>query len=80
MIQHNTNIVLSKVDKVAHTVATDYSGIEEVNELGLNDIGKVSFKLSKPLFYDSYHENKSNGSFILVDAQTNTTAGVGFIE
>ncbi|MFD0964856.1 sulfate adenylyltransferase subunit 1 [Pseudofulvibacter geojedonensis] len=80
LIQHNTNIVLSKVDKVAHTVATDYSGIEEVNELGLNDIGKVSFKLSKSLFYDSYHENKSNGSFILIDAQTNTTAGVGFID
>jgi sulfate adenylyltransferase subunit 1 (EFTu-like GTPase family) len=26
-----------------------------------------------------YNDNKSNGAFILIDATTNTTAGVGFI-
>jgi sulfate adenylyltransferase subunit 1 (EFTu-like GTPase family) len=35
--------------------------------------------LSKALYFDAYSDNKSNGAFILIDAATNTTAGVGFI-
>jgi sulfate adenylyltransferase subunit 1 len=35
--------------------------------------------LSKALYFDAYNDNKSNGAFILIDAATNTTAGVGFI-
>jgi sulfate adenylyltransferase subunit 1 len=40
----------------------------------------VTIKLSKPLYFDAYSENKSNGAFILIDTATNTTAGVGFIK
>jgi sulfate adenylyltransferase subunit 1 len=36
-----------------------------------------NIKLSKAIYFDAY--NKSNGAFILIDAATNTTAGVGFI-
>jgi sulfate adenylyltransferase subunit 1 (EFTu-like GTPase family) len=32
------------------------------------------------LYFDAYSDNKSNGAFILIDAATNTTAGVGFIK
>jgi sulfate adenylyltransferase subunit 1 len=35
--------------------------------------------LSKSIYFDAYNDNKSNGAFILIDAATNTTAGVGFI-
>lgn len=80
IVQHNTNRVLSKIDSINSVIATDYTGEQEnKNKLSLNEIGEVSIKLSKPIYFDSYADNKSNGAFILIDAQTNTTAGAGFI-
>ncbi|HSD07174.1 sulfate adenylyltransferase subunit 1 [Flavobacterium sp.] len=79
-VQHNTNRVLAKIDSVKNVIATDYSGITPASQLAINEIGEVTIKLSKAIYFDSYTENKSNGAFILIDAATNTTAGVGFIK
>ena len=79
-IQHNSNRILAKIDSIESIIATDYSGEDtSKNQLTLNEIGKVNFKLSKNLFFDNYADNKAGGSFILIDTQSNTTAGVGFI-
>jgi sulfate adenylyltransferase subunit 1 len=78
-VQHNTNRVLAKIDSVKNLIATDFSGTKEASQLGINEIGEVNIKLSKALYFDAYNDNKSNGAFILIDAATNTTAGVGFI-
>ncbi|TRO64095.1 sulfate adenylyltransferase subunit 1 [Christiangramia sabulilitoris] len=80
VLQHNTNGILAKIDKVEGHVDTNFGAEEEVSSLSLNDIGSVKIKLSKPIFADSYHDNRANGRFILVDTLTNTTAGVGFIK
>nr|WP_315147649.1 GTP-binding protein [uncultured Flavobacterium sp.] len=79
-VQHNTNRVLAKIDSVKNVIATDYSGVTPATQLAINEIGEVTIKLSKPIYFDSYTDNKSNGAFILIDAATNTTAGVGFIK
>ncbi|MEN1783707.1 MAG: GTP-binding protein [Bacteroidota bacterium] len=80
LVQHNTNNVLSKVAGIHKVVATDFSGYKASNgTLNLNEIGEVEIKLSKPIYWDAYQKNKANGAFILIDAQTNTTAGVGFL-
>ncbi|MEO0526639.1 MAG: GTP-binding protein [Bacteroidota bacterium] len=80
IVQHNTNKVLSKIDAVQNVMTTDFSGqIDSDNKLSLNEIGQVRIKLSKHIYYDAYKDNKFNGAFILVDAQTQATAGVGFI-
>ncbi len=80
VVQHNTNRVLSKIAEVGSVIATDFSGKKASDgTLGLNEIGEVKIKLSKPIFSDSYIANKSNGSFVLIDEHSNTTAGVGFI-
>ncbi|NJB36129.1 sulfate adenylyltransferase subunit 1 [Croceivirga sp. JEA036] len=81
VVQHGVNKVLAKVDAIHHKIKPDYTGIdEEATSLGMNDIAKVSFKLNKPIFYDAFKDHRTNGSFILIDAQSNATAGVGFIE
>jgi len=81
LVQHNTNTILSKIAGVKNVVATDFSGERAAEgKLELNEIGEVDIKLSKPVFLDSYTENKANGAFILIDEQTNTTAGVGFVK
>ena len=78
-VQHNTNRVLAKIDSVKNVIATDFSGTKEASQLAINEIGEVNIKLSKAIYFDAYNDNKSNGAFILIDAATNTTAGVGFI-
>ena len=79
-VQHNTNRVLAKIDSVKNVIATDYSGTAPASQLSINEIGEVTIKLSKAIYFDAYNDNKSNGAFILIDATTNTTAGVGFIK
>jgi len=81
IIQHGVNKVLAKVDKIHHKINPDYSGINtDVTGLGMNDLASVSFKLNKPMFYDAFENHRTNGSFILIDSQSNNTVGAGFIK
>ena len=80
IVQHGVNKVLAKVASINHKIHPDYSGIDEKAEsLGMNDIAEVSFKLNKPIFYDQFKKHRTNGSFILIDTQSNGTVGAGFI-
>lgn len=80
LLQQGINRILAKVTAIESVIATDFSGEAPASALQINEIGKVSFKLSKTLFYDTYATNKTTGSFILIDPQTNNTSGVGFIQ
>ena len=53
--------------------------LEEVKEIGLNDIGRISIRTTKPLFFDSYSRNRNTGSIILIDEATNETVAAGMI-
>ena len=53
--------------------------IKNIEELKLNDIGRISIRSSKYLFYDSYKKNRQTGSIILIDPNTNSTIGAGMI-
>ncbi|MEE2968371.1 MAG: GTP-binding protein [Verrucomicrobiota bacterium] len=53
--------------------------IEDDKEFGLNEIGRVCIRTSSPVFYDSYNNNRTTGSFILIDEQTNETVAAGMI-
>ncbi|MDT8417426.1 MAG: GTP-binding protein [Lutibacter sp.] len=80
-LQHGVNKVIAKVSAINHKIHPDFSGVEkDVTSLNMNDIASVSFQLNKPIFFDAFKEHRTNGSFILIDPQTNHTAGVGFIE
>lgn len=81
VVQHGVNKVLAKVDKIHYKINPDYSGIEtDVSGLKVNDIAQVTFKLNKPVFYDKFKNHRTNGSFILIDTQSNNTVGAGFIQ
>ena len=80
VLQHGVHKVLAKVDTIHHKIETDFSGVvNNVTTLTMNDIASVSFKLNRPILFDAFKNNRTNGSFILIDPQTNNTAGVGFI-
>jgi sulfate adenylyltransferase subunit 1 (EFTu-like GTPase family) len=79
-IKHATHAARAIVEEVVdhvdvHTLNPDRT----VDELGLNDIGRVHLRTSKPLAFDPYSRNRSTGSFILIDETTNDTVGAGMI-
>ena len=81
LIKHGVNDAQAKIMSLSSLIQPDFSGQEENPEkLTLNEIGQISLKLSKPLFVDTYKDNKTNGAFILINPKTNTTSGVGFIK
>jgi sulfate adenylyltransferase subunit 1 len=53
--------------------------MENDKEIGLNDIGRVTIRTTKPLFFDAYTRNRNTGSIILVDEATNETVAAGMI-
>ena len=81
ILQHGVNKVLARVEKINHKIQPDYSGIDsDVDNIKMNDIASVTFKVNRPIFYDPFKEHRTNGSFILIDSQSNNTVGAGFIQ
>ena len=52
---------------------------EDDHELGLNEIGRVKLRTTQPLLFDDYRRNRTTGSFILIDEDTDATVGAGMI-
>ncbi len=48
-------------------------------ELRMNDISRVRIRTTKPLMVDSYRDNRTTGSIILVDDATNETVAAGMV-
>ncbi|MCH2224674.1 MAG: sulfate adenylyltransferase, partial [Crocinitomicaceae bacterium] len=81
ILQHGVHKVQAIVTQINHKINPDFSGItEDTDALNVNDIASVSFKLSNHVYVDSFKEHRTNGSFILIDNNTNNTAGAGFIQ
>ncbi|QYG92599.1 sulfate adenylyltransferase subunit CysN [Iamia sp. SCSIO 61187] len=52
---------------------------DQADELALNEIGRVTLRTTLPLFCDEYRRNRTTGSFILIDEDTNATVAAGMI-
>ena len=48
-------------------------------QLGLNEIGRVTMRLTQPVFCDPYSRNRMTGGLILIDEATNATVGAAMI-
>jgi sulfate adenylyltransferase subunit 1 (EFTu-like GTPase family) len=70
----------SKEYLLKHTTQTIRARIQTDSVLKMNDIGEVRITLAQPAFFDSYKSNRTTGSFILIDRETNATAAAGMIK
>jgi sulfate adenylyltransferase subunit 1 len=52
---------------------------EAGSALALNQIGPVTITTGRPIVFEPYADNRTTGSFILIDPATNFTAGAGMI-
>ncbi|MFT4800473.1 MAG: sulfate adenylyltransferase subunit 1 [Flavobacteriaceae bacterium] len=78
-IRHTSNNQTAMIKEVVYKI--DINTLERVNDdtLNMNDISKVRIRTTKPLMIDSYRENRTTGSIILVDDATNETVAAGMI-
>ena len=53
---------------------------QPADTLALNDIASCNISLDRAIAFDPYEANRTTGSFILIDPETNVTAGVGMIK
>ena len=80
IIRHTSNEAKAVVTEVKYKVNINtLHKVEDDKDFKLNDIGKISLRTSTPLIYDSYRKNRTTGSFILIDPQTNETIAAGMI-
>ncbi|EPA5062119.1 sulfate adenylyltransferase subunit CysN [Campylobacter coli] len=72
-----TSITFEKID-----FKKDINTFEESqsDELKLNDIAKCTLKLSKKTALAAYKDNKTLGSFIIIDKYSNETLAAGMVE
>ena len=79
-IKHTSNDQKAMIKEVVYKY--NINTLERINddkELKMNDICKVKIRTTKPLMVDSYRENRTTGSIILVDDATNETVAAGMI-
>jgi len=79
-IKHTSRTATAVVEALTNRI--DVQTLEresDVEELALNDIGRVTLRTSAPLAIDPYTRNRRTGSFILIDETTNRTVGAGMI-
>ena len=80
VVKHTTNQCMGMVKELKYKVDINtLHRIEGIDKIEMNDIGRISLRTSKPLFYDAYKKNRQTGSLIIIDEQTNETIGAGMI-
>lgn len=79
-LRHTTREVRGVLKEIQYKLdINSLSRLENVEQLGMNDIARVKIRTAQPLFFDSYRKNRITGSVILVDEGTNETVAAGMI-
>tara|TARA_B100000242_G_scaffold97139_1_gene66669 strand:+ start:7961 stop:9223 length:1263 start_codon:yes stop_codon:yes gene_type:complete len=80
IVKHTTNECVALVKNIKYKIDINtLHRIENIESINMNDIGRISLRTSKPLFFDNYKKNRKTGSLIIIDEQTNSTIGAGMI-
>jgi len=80
IIRHTSNETKAMVTEINYKVNVNtLHKIEDDKNFSLNDIGRITLRTSAPLIYDTYKRNRTTGSFILIDPNTNETVAAGMI-
>jgi len=71
--------VQGSVTRIRHRICLDTGQKIAADDLSINDIGLCNLITTQPILCDPYLEGRSCGSFLIVDAVSHATVGVGLI-
>ena len=80
LLKHTTRLVKGVVRDIDYRLDVNtLHRDQDADELGLNELGRVTMRVQQPLMVDLYEQNRLTGSFILIDPATGVTVGAGMI-
>jgi len=79
ILKQTTAEARAMITEILYKVDVNTLHRDENTDIKMNDIARVKIRATKPLFTDTYNQNRVTGSLILVDETTNETVAAGMI-
>ncbi len=79
LVKIGTRTLTGVFDPPRYRVDVNTLAHESAPELQLNEIGRCTVRLDRPIAFDPYVDNRETGGFIVIDRLTDTTVGAGLI-
>ncbi len=79
LLRHNAATVKAIVKEIYHKVDVHTFEEQPAEQLKLNDIAYIRLRTAKPVVFDSYKQNRSTGSLILINDNTFDTVAAGML-
>ena len=67
LVKQTSRQVRGKITRIVNRVDIQSLEMEPAEQLRMNDIATVQLETSSPLFFDAYRQNRTTGSFIVID-------------
>src|SRR5580704_9364529 len=79
VLKHTTQTMRAEIIALQHRVNVTSLDREPADRLEMNAIGVLRIETTRPIYFDAYIANRTTGSFILIDADSNATVAAGMI-
>jgi bifunctional enzyme CysN/CysC len=79
ILRHSTRETKALVTGIEYRIDIQTLGRTSPRPLEMNEIGRVSFSTTAPLFLDPYQKNRATGGLIVIDPVTFLTVGAAMI-
>jgi bifunctional enzyme CysN/CysC len=78
-VKHTTNVVSGRVSRLHYRVDVNTLSRNLVPSLAMNEVGRCTVVVNRPLAFDPYQQNRVTGAFIVIDRLSHGTVGAGMI-
>jgi sulfate adenylyltransferase large subunit len=79
-LKHTTRWTRALVNELRYRLDINTGELDtSAQQLALNGLGRIMLRTTTPIIYDPYAQNRTTGSFILVDESTNATVAAGML-
>jgi len=79
LLKHTTQTIRAEVTALHYRVNMTALEREPAATLEMNGIGVLRIEASRPIYFDPYAQNRTTGSLILIDPDSNATVAAGMI-
>ena len=79
LFKHTTRVVPAELASLHHAIDVNTLDRRPASSLAMNEVGRVTLALHRPIFHDPYTQNRVTGAFILIDRTSNGTVGAGML-
>jgi bifunctional enzyme CysN/CysC len=79
LVKQATNLVTGTISHLRYRVDVNTLHREPAEGLAMNEVGRCTVRLSRPVAVDPYRHHRTMGAFIVIDRLTNRTVGAGMV-